>query len=523
MIIVMGHRSITKVRKNGIYYTPSHLAEFLVKPLLKNQNIKIFDPAYGEGSLLLAAESILHNKLSVKKTGPLLYGCDREPVNGLVKHLPDSNLVKQDFFNYPIEQTFDLILMNPPYVRHHLISDAKRMKYQKTITSTCRLKASSDLWAYFLVKAVGHLRKGGSIGAILPWSLLQAEYAQEIRKWLAERFSNIKLLALGTDYFDEAQERVILVWLRNFGAPVRSIKVAFSQHLGDKIEYLKIDKRNWESHNVIISRRHNIEEILETYVKKYNFNKLADVADVKIGVVTGCDDFFILSKSELKHHGLSKKNTVPIITSSKGFSGLFFNGNQPSQYLLLMSRSCYQNYRRYISKGIKAKYHLRTHSTRRKPWYGVKPGNAPDAFFPYRASQIPYLVTNTHGVQCTNSIHRIYYKGLSDYERKWVQLSLLSIPGQLSIEAYSKSYGGGLLKIEPNSLKNSIVHSSDDPSIESVYSRISKLLSNGHKVEAMKAASDFVNGKLGISELFSLQASAALEELQKRRLERNGY
>jgi hypothetical protein len=67
------------------------------------------------------------------------------------------------------------------------------------------------------------LKNGGSIGAIFPWAFLQADYAQPVRKLLAEKFESIEYSALSGKYFEDAQERVVLVWLKNYGNPCNSI------------------------------------------------------------------------------------------------------------------------------------------------------------------------------------------------------------------------------------------------------------------------------------------------------------
>ena len=65
------------IKSNGIYYTPKKIAEFLVKPLIKRTTQTIFDPAYGEGSLLLAAEKVYKEKVtnySRKNVNKRFYG-----------------------------------------------------------------------------------------------------------------------------------------------------------------------------------------------------------------------------------------------------------------------------------------------------------------------------------------------------------------------------------------------------------------------------------------------------------------
>jgi hypothetical protein len=177
-------------------------------------------------------------------------------------------------------------------------------------------------------------------------------------------------------------------------------------------------------------------------------------------------------------------------------------------------------FRNYINQGELEKHNLNSHSQRREPWYSVKTGNVPDAFFPYRVSLIPYLMLNRGNIQCTNSIHRIYFKNATNIEKKWIQVSLLSIPGQLSLEAHAKVYGCGILKIEPSSLKKALCFSSKDRSIVSVYNKLSNLLQENKKREAMKAATEFINDYLGIDAALSLQAQTAYEELLANRQRR---
>jgi len=513
----MAAKMSSRIKHNGVYYTPNKLAHFLAKPLIRATDLTVFDPAYGEGALLLAAEKIFNQKRNSHSYVLQVYGCDKSPQNGYLKHLPSHHLLKLDFFEYSLEKKFDIVLMNPPYVRHHTISDRKRRECKKIVDEICRLKSTSDLWAYFLVKAVYHLKGGGNLGAVLPWSFLQAGYARDIRKWLAERFEKIRVLALGAHYFDNAQERTILVWLEGFGQPARSIKISFSQHLKENLLYSDLNQDSWKSENVLYSATHDIEIILREYIKKYNFNKFEEFADIKIGVVTGADNFFILGEDKAKEQGFLYDHLIPIFTSSREFSGFSLNGRKPTKRLLSLTRSQYGNYRNYIRKGIRGKYHMRAHSLRREPWYSVNLGKTPDAFFPYRTSNIPYLIMNDQGAQCTNSIHRIYFKELSGEDRKWVQISLLSVPGQLSLEAYSKTYGTGILKIEPKALKKAIVSVSKDSDVGPVYGRISKLISDNNRVQAMQIATDFINQKLGIPTKLSNRAYSALRELQGRR------
>ena len=82
------------------------------------------------------------------------------------------------------------------------------------------------------------------------------------------------------------------------------------------------------------------------------------------------------------------------------------------------------------------------------------------------------------------------------------------------------NYGRGVLKIEPGALKNSIVYLKDDPCINTIYNKVSRLISSGEKFESMIISTKFLNEKFNIKQSYSDEAFSALLELQNRRLKK---
>ncbi len=515
----MATEGVSQDRKNGVYYTPQELAHSLAEPLIDRSNLAVFDPAYGEGSLLLAAEKIYAQKYYRPHNGNLqLFGCDTIPVNGLLRHLQDSNLAALDFFDYPAETKFDVILMNPPYVRHHYLSNDLIAKYQSSLSECCVLSQTSDLWAYFLVKAVLHLNNGGSIGAILPWSFLQADYARNLRHWLSDQFRKIRLLVLRQPFFRNANERVVLVWLRGYGRPLNNVSISEADTVDSPASYMNLSINKWLSSKVVFSQNGDVDEILTSYVERYGFSMLHDHADVKLGVVTGANKFFVLPEEEAKRFGFTTGNTIPVLTDSRRLSGFLTSENIASKRLIIIDEAEADKFKNYLLKGEESGIHQRYHPRHRHPWFALRLGQIPDAFFPYRISLYPYLIRNDIDAQSTNSVHRIYFDNLSETQIRWLQVSLLSVASQLSLERNSRIYGKGVLKVEPNSLKRTIVYQSNDSSIDSIYDVIAKQLRSGAKVEAARTATAFINSKFGIPPCVTSLAEQSLYELQKRRL-----
>ncbi len=75
---------------------------------------------------------------------------------------------------------FDVILGNPPYVRHELIKNYKK-KFKDQFTS---FQSTADLYVYFFEKAIQILRPNGLLGYITANKFMKASYGENLRKFL---------------------------------------------------------------------------------------------------------------------------------------------------------------------------------------------------------------------------------------------------------------------------------------------------------------------------------------------------
>lgn len=500
--------------KHGIYYTPSDLAEYLVDSILKEDDVTVFDPSYGAGALLSAASKIRESHDNNKELN--LFGCDIHKSIVTDNSLSNAFLIETDFFEFNPETRFDLILTNPPYVKHQNQDKKHIAELKKLYPELKILSNSSDLWAYFLVKCTGHLKINGSIGAILPWSFIQSNYSIQVRKWLLENFGDIKLLALNNAYFEGANERVVLLWLKEYGTKNSSIQFACTNEPEEKIFYTHLSKNEWLENIIMHNRSVKLNTIFDYLKQSPNFSQFEEYAEVRIGVVTGANKFFIQKKEEALNLGFKKKDLVPIITKSNELVSFLKTGRKSLKQLLHIDRSWENS--EYLKHGISEEYHLRTHSKNRSIWYQIPSSKLPDAFFPYRVGKIPFMVLNNNKVQSTNSIHRIYFKNVTPIEQKSIVISLLSIYGQLSIETNAKTYGRGMIKIEPGSLYKILVSKLDVHGVHDIYEKIIQFLINDQKEEAVLIATDFLNKELNIANEISELANLIWEEINNKRV-----
>lgn len=505
-------------RKHGVYFTPDGLARGVVSPLLNGRALAVLDPACGGGALLAAARDVLLSQSGAQGRQLALYGCDKFRCRSLAESVPEAQFVQQDFMEYQPGRQFDLVVTNPPFVRSQEIDKEAQERYRDYLADECPVSGQADLWAYFIVKASTHLKQGGCLGAILPWSLLQAGYAADIRRWLASSFGSIRVLLLTNEHFDGTTKRVLIAWLRGYGRPVKSVEMGCSARLHDECGFFAVSRSQWERAPFAETADVRVEELLESCKSKHGFTTLGRLADIRIGVVTGADSYFILTKQQAKDNGFHHANLLPILTSSRELGNLVSDTTDCRKFLLKLGRAYPERYEEYLGQGADSGIDKRTHPARRDPWYSIDPGPAPDAFFHYRVSSTPFLVLNPGGLQSTNSIHRVYFDGLSASEQRWVQISLLSVFGQLSLEARGRTYGKGVLKVEPSALKSALCYQASRRLGKDEYEEICSLIARGEKGVASHRATDLVVQETDIPDEMVDDARTALEELRNRRI-----
>ena len=502
-----------RVKKNGIFYTPAHVAALLASQAINGREISILDPACGNGVLLTEATRISKN-LSCKR-GLRLVGCDRFQQKNLDMNI---KFIHSDFFKLKTNEQFDLILTNPPYIQSSRIDLKIRNSYYTRYAQLLGLSTNLDLWVYFLIKSTSHLKKGGTMAAILPWSFLEAEYAQKVREWIAENFSKIHVLVLQGAHFKDTVKRVLLVWLQGYGESSKYIKVGHSDRCDQKPCFKDLSKEIWNSKNAMIGLNPETSDIINK-LREAGFRPLEEYANISIGVVTGANKYFIRSKEDADKLGFYDNETLRILTSVEDLRHATSQGS--SDKVLIQFNKMSKKKKNYLRKGSRLGLNKRIHCMRRQRqtglWYKINPGPIPDAFFSYRVSTVPHLIQNPDSFRCTNALHAITFKNISETEKKWIQLSLLSLFGQLSLEMRGRHYGNGIIKIEPSALKSALVYTSKAEISKRTYNEIINTLVAGDKNKASSEATKVVAKEANIDDNIIYDVLSSLNIVRTRR------
>ena len=195
-----------EVQNLGQVFTPDILANFMINLIKDNINSqsKILDPCIGPNTFLnILSESSNQCYMKGFEVDKQLIGFETQK---FFTH-PKRELINGSFFESPINEKFDFIIENPPYVRQELLSSGINAKTIITNTfSTSMIPAQSNLYVYFLLKSILHLKDKGimvaviydswlysSFGNFLKESLLKWGYVESIFHFRKNAFDNIEV------------------------------------------------------------------------------------------------------------------------------------------------------------------------------------------------------------------------------------------------------------------------------------------------------------------------------------------
>jgi adenine-specific DNA-methyltransferase len=545
----------------GAYYTPLPLAKSLVNWAIRDPTDKMLDPSFGGCAFLIAARDRLRD-LKSPNPAQQVFGVDIDesawkyllPLRG------DGALATQfclgDFLDLNPPETeqdkYSTIIGNPPYIFHGVSVSRRESASKKIRHLTKDLPLRSSQWAYFVLHSLSFLKKGGRMVMILPTAFLQAEYANSVRGVLYENFSTIDYITLEERIFEGTDEQVMILLADDFKNGTTSNRL---HHL-DSIEKLpsflkniskrkpKVQKNDLSEVTLLQTLPKDVQAIINKYTKYSKIATIGDLFDIKIGTVTGANELFLFTESQIKNLGFSKEFLKPILARPKFITGLSLTdedfleyvARENQSYLLAieqddifeelasdalleirLGRILPENIRQYLHK-IELMVLNTSHGKSRNPWYSIRLTSTPQAFFQYMSASYPRFVLNSAGVCCTNNLHRLTLKDSTRTDLlKKVALGTLSSISWLDAEISGRSYGRGVLKLEPKAIKQLRVPLLDevDPCF---FRQIDQILRLGD----LKAANELVDQKLlvetfGFTKTEVEKVRMICSELQSRR------
>lgn len=476
----MSRNAPSKQKLRGGYYTPSDIADFLASWAIRSKDDRILEPSCGDGIFLEAAYRRLASlgaptksalsKMTAVELDPNEYEKSRERMETLVDgDIDQLRISRSDFFALFLKelqtQQFDAVIGNPPFIRYQHFNEAVRERALK-ILQKAGVKANKlmNMWMPFLVASSLLLEKQGRLAMIIPAELLQVNYAAGLRTFLSEFYSLITIISFRKLIFPEIQQEVVLF----LGEKVNGFHGINVVELNDaseleqyvhgmaRADFKPVDHTTDKWTQYFLSRDEIL--LLRKFQQDERIKKLGDLAEVDVGVVTGRNEFFVVSQPILDRYDISRY-AKPIVARTSQLKGFIFqeedweqnNGGGNNANLLYFVPKQFGSLSKaaisYILEGEKKGFHKGYKCRIRDPWYVVPAIWKPDAFLFRQIYNGPRLVLNRTEATVTDTLHRVRLK--EGVKGEQVASCFHNSLTFAFAEIMGRSYGGGVLELEP--------------------------------------------------------------------------
>lgn len=235
----VGHLDISTL---GQVFTPHFIVETMLK-MIKN-NGRFLEPSCGDGAFY---KNLPKNKI----------GIEIDP-----SVITDPNVLNIDFFSYSLDEQFDTIIGNPPYVRYQDIREATK---KLLIPYSDIFDLRSNLFLFFIYKSILHLKVSGELIFITPRDFFKNTSSIKLNQFIFSQGTITDIIDLGDKkVFDVAQPNCI-IW--------RFEKGNFKRETDSKKKFLCVNGQIFFTNN-------------------HYFVPFSNLFFVKVGAVSGADEIF---------------------------------------------------------------------------------------------------------------------------------------------------------------------------------------------------------------------------------------
>lgn len=541
----------------GAFYSPESLVEPIVAWAVTRADQSVLDPSCGDGIFLeTAARRLRDLGASPNRAATLLHGVDINPDAARVTRdrlvsrlrLPFGNVRVASFFSLPAPETLfgppggvDAVIGNPPYIRYQDFTGGPRLEaLERAADAGVQLNRLASSWAHFVAHAIEFLRPRGRLALILPAELIHTSYAAPLREHLRRSFAEVHVVSFKQAVFPEVQEEVVLLLAagrREGPGQLGLAEVESGLDLTDLTEVLAgaevfepgKEPKKWvpgyADHPGVVTLDHLQERGL--------LRPFSEVGKASIGFVSGANEYFVLTPEEAACWRLPKSSLRPALVRARQIPGLQITSSDITQVksrgerclLWLPGDRLTQAEKAYIKRGEDLGYAGRYKCRVRSPWFRVPGAMVPEAFLTYMSDVVPRLCLNLAQVVSSNTLLTIRLPKIPASLRKAFVIAFYNSATLLSCERVGRSYGGGVLKLEPGEADRILVPS---PALVARYkgpltilaAEVDAALRNGREGsldEALAAVDALLFHEEGIIRKEMASARSALHERRRGR------
>lgn len=518
----------------GGYYTSSAVADWLCAWAIRSPKDRVLEPSCGDGAFLEAAAKRFAElgarspAIARQLTGIEIIAAEANRARArllgvLAQHAADV-VNTSDFFNWwqtTGKPAFDVVIGNPPFIRYQTFPEPHRsLAMGLMVEQGLKPNRLTNIWVPFVVAAVASLRPGGRLALVLPAELLQVTYASQLRSFLTDRFEHIDIVACNELFFEKAEQEVVLLLADGVlatASDTNPCRVTMT-------EARTVGEITSRTPAIVLADaqpktiRHDNEKWLKYFLSEREITfmralrdsgvttNLSTHAGVDVGVVTGKNEFFVLTSAQIDELGLDGF-TSPLVSRSAHLKGARVGKADWNAMSAAGDRVHLLHLKpgdtkptaalaRYIRFGEGNEVHKGYKCSIRKPWYAVPSVWTPDGFLFRQIYDFPRVVLNQAGATSTDTIHRLSCK--SDNPERVIANTYTWLTAA-SAEIEGRSYGGGVLELEPTEAERLLMPATLNGALP--LTECDRLMRTGRLDEVLEEnARVILRGHMGLSE-----------------------
>ncbi len=464
-------------KKLGQFFTPFSVACFMGQWLTEVSVAKpqLLDPCAGLGVFERALCSTSPD--FVAKTRFTLWEKDEglaQDLSDVCKHLAiQHSVTSKDFLNeHAWSAAYDAIIANPPYYKHHYVENKEDIRAVISSRVGAPFSVQTNVYCWFLIKALALLKPGGRLAFIIPTEFLNANYGRNVKKHLLETgfLRHIISVCYKSKTFDDAITTACVLLAEKTAEPASRIRfyhadssdqlVDLSGFLSDTefIEYESSDldiERKWRSY---FPGNETIDKGISKLVPLSTYGRFSR------GIATGANEYFAIRPSTAEKYSLPQECLIPCLSKARQAPGKTFT-EQEFEALLQADKPVYlfdgdavtsKAVDRYIGLGEEAGYQHRYLTKMRKPWYALEKRSACKIWVGvFGRAGIRFIWNESDCISLT-CFHVFQPGSAGKAVLPFLFLYLNSSTGRTFLELEKREYGDGLEKYEPNDINTAL-------------------------------------------------------------------
>ena len=314
-------RNSAERNRMGQFATPTSLAveiQQYAKRHLGKRKAEFLDPAVGTGSFYSALLNVFPQDGIRAAVGYEIDPHYGKPSAALWRNA-GLDVRLEDFTQLSARKAsekFNLVICNPPYVRHHHIATEEKQRLKRETLRACGVEINglAGLYCYFLGLSHASMTEDGLAGWLIPSEFMDVNYGAAVKRYLLDKVTLLHIHRFDPNdvQFGDALVSSAVVWFRN-RPPETDHEVLFS--FGGTLNNPKL-KRQVPTHTLRLDPKWTRYPEKQHH-KPSNGPVLGDFFKIKRGLATGNNRYFILSDQEIARRGLPIEAFKPILPSPR--------------------------------------------------------------------------------------------------------------------------------------------------------------------------------------------------------------